>query len=156
MQCKNETVTAYINALESDRAEAMQKLRKIICDNLPEGFDEVMAYNMPTYVVPLERYPKGYHVSPNTPLPFISIASQKNHIAFYHLGLSLFEDSVVWFQKKYSEVVPTKLDMGKSCLRLKNVQHIPYDLIGELCQRVSVEQYIVGYEQDIKKATQGE
>ena len=151
MQYEADTVDGYIAALPDDRQAPIEKLRDVILANLPDGFEEQFTYGMIGYVVPLSHYPQGYHVKEGEPLPFLSLASQKNYIALYHMGL--YADPAVedWFAKAYADQVPTKLYMGKSCIRLKNPAHIPYDLIGELCQKITVEQYIQAYETAIKK-----
>jgi len=144
MQSDAKTVAEYIAALPEDRQEVMIKLRKTILENLPEGFEEQMSYGMIGYVVPLSIFPEGYHVKKGEPLPFISLASQKNHIALYHMGMygTKVEE---WFRKEYGERVPTKLDMGKSCIRLRNPKKIPFDLIAELCQKITVQEHIRNY-----------
>jgi len=126
-----KTVAAYLKTLPDDRREAMTKLRKVIADNLPKGFKEVLGdYGMPCWVVPHSRYPEGYHCDPKQPLPFLSIASQKSHVAVYHMGIYADPKLLAWFRKEYPKHVKTKLDMGKSCIRFKKVETIPYELIG--------------------------
>jgi uncharacterized protein YdhG (YjbR/CyaY superfamily) len=151
MQYEVNTVKEYIEALPEDRKPVIEKLREVILANLPEGFEEQISYGMIGYVVPLSRYPQGYHVKKGEPLPFISLASQKNYIALYHMGI--YGDPVVlkWFTGEYAQQVPTKLDMGKSCIRFKNPDHIPYELIAELCEKITVDDYIQAYEQAIKR-----
>lgn len=151
MQYDVETVKAYIAALPENRQAVIEKLRETILANLPDGFEEQLSYGMISYVVPLSRYPQGYHAQPGEPLPFLALASQKNHIALYHMGLYGKPDLEAWFVEEYAERVPTKLDMGKSCIRFKNPDHIPYDLVAELCQKITVDQYITAYEQAIKR-----
>ncbi len=146
MNYEANTLKEYLEALPEKRREAVEKLREVISSNLPEGFEERFADGMINYVVPLSIYPKGYHVKEGEPLPFISIASQKNHIALYHMGIYGDKDLETWFVEEYKKQVPTKLDMGKSCIRFKNPDRIPYDLIGELCTKISVENYIKSYE----------
>jgi len=146
MQYDVDTVDQYIAALPEDRKAVIQKLRKVILANLPEGYEEQIAYGMIGYVVPLSRYPKGYHAKEGEPLPFLSLASQKNHIALYHMGLYGNQGLEEWFVEEYADRVPTKLDMGKSCIRFKNPDHIPYDLIAELCQKITVDEFIHAYE----------
>ena len=146
MQYQADTVDGYIAALPEDRQPVIEKLRDVILANLPEGFEEQLSYGMIGYVVPLSKYPQGYHAKKGEPLPFLSLASQKNYIALYHMGLYADPAVEAWFAKAYAERVPTKLDMGKSCIQLKNPDHIPYELIGELCQKITVEQYIQAYE----------
>ncbi len=146
MQSKALTPEEYYQSLPEERKEAMTQLRRILKENLPKGFEETMAYGMPGFVVPHTIYPAGYHVNPKDPLPFISLASQKNFIALYHMGIYADQDILGWFQKAYAEQVPTKLDMGKSCIRFKNSRHIPYELIGELARKISVKEWIATYE----------
>ena len=151
MQYDVNTVEEYIGALPEDRKPIVEKLRNLILTNLPEGFAEQLSYGMIGYVVPLSIYPKGYHTKKGEPLPFISLASQKNYIALYHMGLYGKPKLEEWFVKEYADRVPTKLDMGKSCIRFKNPDHIPYDLIAELCQKMTVDEYISAYETALKR-----
>ena len=151
MQYDVDTVEEYIEALPEDRKAMIEKLRNVILDNLPEGYEEQLSYGMIGYVVPLSRYPKGYHAKEGEPLPFISLASQKNYIALYHMGLYGKPELEEWFVKEYSNRVPTKLNMGKSCIRFKNPDHIPYDLVAELCQKISVDELIRIYEESLKR-----
>jgi len=123
----------------------------VVKENLPAGFEEMMQYGMIGYVVPYSIYPSGYHVNSKEPLPFMGIASQKNHIALYHLGIYMFPDILEWFTAEYPKHVKTKLDMGKSCIRFKNTSLIPYDLIGELCKKISLKDYIAQYEKLLNK-----
>ena len=129
----------------------MKKLRQVILDNLPEGFSEGMNYNMIGFFIPHSVYPKGYHCDPKLPLPFMNIASQKNSINLYHMGIYAMEDINTWFVEAYKKQSSKKLDMGKSCIRFKKVEDIPFDLIGELASKVSAEQWISHYEAAIKK-----
>lgn len=152
MQYEVNTVQEYIAALPENRKPVIEKLREVIVANLPDGFAEQIAYGMISYVVPLSRYPQGYHVKKGEPLPFLSLASQKNHVALYHLGLYQNKDLEAWFANAYAQCVPTKLDMGKSCIRFKNPDHIPYELIAELCQKITVDDYIQSYEQAINRS----
>lgn len=151
MQSKATTVKDYINELPDDRKEVISKLRETILSNLPKGFEETMNYGMIGYVVPHSLYPAGYHCDPTLPLPFISLASQKNHIGFYHAGI--YSDSVLydWFVQEYPKHVSGKLDMGKSCIRFKNLTKIPYDLLGTLVTKMTVTDWINKYESALKK-----
>lgn len=151
MQSKARTSKEYIAELPEDRKEPVLKLRETILKNLPEGFEEEMSYGMIGYVVPHSLYPAGYHVNPELPLPFINIASQKKFIALYHMGIYSDKDLLNWFVSEYPKHVKTKLDMGKSCIRFKNTNNIPYKLIGELVSKISAEQWIKKYEQAWKK-----
>ncbi|KNZ40833.1 DUF1801 domain-containing protein [Acetobacterium bakii] len=143
------TPEEYISKLPEDRAQAIERLLKTIRDNLPPGFEEVMD-GMIVFVIPFSLYPPGYHVNPKEPVPFMGLASQKNYIAFYHMGIEAFPEILKWFQEEYPKHVNTKLDMGKSCIRFKNVKKIPYDLVGELCQKITPEDYLKTYENFLK------
>ena len=151
MQSKAKTPAEYISELPEERKQAMMKLRETILENLPEGFEEEMSYGMIGYVVPHSLHPAGYHVNPELPLPFINIGSQKKFIALYHMGIYSDKDLLNWFVKEYPKHAKTKLDMGKSCIRFKNINHIPYELIGVLVSKVNAEQWIKKYEQALKK-----
>jgi hypothetical protein len=151
MQETQQEITSYIDNLNEDRQNAINKLRRIIIDNIPEGFQEVYSYKMIGYVVPHNLYPSGYHCDPTLPLPFINIASQKNFIAIYHLGIYSDESLLTWFKAEYPKHCSTKLDMGKSCIRFKNIDKIPFALIGELTSKTTVEQWINLYEKTTLK-----
>ena len=151
MQYGVNTVKEYIAALPENRRSAIEKLRNVILSNLPDGFAEQLSYGMISYVVPLSRYPQGYHVKKGEPLPFMSLALQKNHIALYHMGMYGNKAVEEWFIDEYARRVSTKLDMGKSCIRFKKPDAIPYDLIAELCRKITVDEYIRFYEQAVNR-----
>ena len=140
---------AYVAELPEDRREAINRLRKEIIKHLPEGFQEGMQYGMIGYYVPHGRYPAGYHCDPKQPLPFMSIASQKNFIAIYHMGLYIDQALMDWFTAAYATSGKTKLDMGKSCIRFKKPEQIPFELIGELAGKMSAEEWIRMYEEKL-------
>ncbi|MEG0285626.1 MAG: DUF1801 domain-containing protein [Vagococcus sp.] len=146
------TVEEYINQIDEKRIDAFRQLVEVVRDNIPEGFEEVMQYDMISYVIPLKSYPKGYLNRVDEPLPFISLGAQKKHLALYHLGIMGNSDLLEWFQTEYSKQVPTKLNMGKSCIRFTNVKNIPYNLIGELVSKISADEWIENYEKaQVKK-----
>ncbi len=151
MQYKADTVEEYIAQLPKERIEPIKKLRQTILENIPEGFKEQINYGMPGYVVPFETYPDGYHCDPKLPLPFMNFASQKNFIALYHSGIYSDPKLMDWFTSEYPKYVKTKLDMGKSCVRFKKMDQIPYQLIGELVSKMTPEDWIEKYESVIKK-----
>ena len=151
MKSKATTPEQYLSELPEDRKEAMLKLRNVIKGNLPQGFEEVISYGMLGYVVPHSIYPSGYHCDPKLPLPFINLASQKNFIALYHMGIYANKNLESWFVSEYPKHVKTKLDMGKSCIRFKKMDDIPFDFIGELVAKVSVEDWISNYEKEYRK-----
>lgn len=152
VQSSAETPEAYLAELPEDRREVMERLRQAVLDNLPEGFEEVMSYGMLGYVVPHSLYPDGYHCDPKLPLPFMNLAAQKNFYGVYHMGIYADSDLMDWFQDAYRAQVPTKLDMGKSCIRLKNPKNIPYALIGELAGKMTPQDWIDRYESSVKGA----
>lgn len=141
----------YIAQLQPERKEAFSMLRKTIIENLPGGFEETMSYGMVGYVVPHTIYPKGYHCNPSLPLPFLNIASQKSFIAIYHMGLYADKQLMNWYIQEYPKHSKTKLDMGKSCIRFKKPELIPYALIGELCRKMTPAEWIACYENLLKK-----
>ncbi|MEN8799586.1 MAG: DUF1801 domain-containing protein [Flavobacteriaceae bacterium] len=151
MRSEAKTVKAYLESLPEERRGAMDRLRATIKAHLPRGFSEEMNYGMIGYVVPHDLYPDGYHCDPKLPLPFINIASQKNYIAFYHMGIYARKELFDWFTKTYPKHVKTKLDMGKSCIRFKNIDTIPYELLGQLCTKISPREWIETYESVVKK-----
>ncbi|MBN2051639.1 MAG: DUF1801 domain-containing protein [Spirochaetales bacterium] len=136
----------YVQGLPESRKEVIKRLREVIKKNLPGGFKETMEYGMIGYVVPLSLYPRGYLQNRNVPLPFMNLASQKNHIAVYHMGIYADKNLLKWFENKYKETYGKKLDTGKSCIRFKDVDTIPYDLIGELAARITTDEWIRRYE----------
>ena len=151
MQSKAATPDQYISELPEDRRNAMEQLRKVVTDNIPAGFKEVMSYGMLGYCVPHEIYPNGYHCNPKDPLPFFAVASQKNSINIYHMMIYADKNLHDWFVAEFPKYSKSKLDMGKSCIRFKKTADIPYDLIGELLTKVTVDQWIERYESNLKK-----
>jgi len=150
MQSTATTPTEYLEQLPDDRKEPMMQLRNVINKNLPKGFIEVMGYGMLGFAVPHSLYPAGYHCDPKQPLPFLSIASQKNFIAVYHMGIYANPDLFKWFTEEYGKHVKGKLDMGKSCIRFKKPEQIPFKLIGELASKISPQEWITMYEREFR------
>jgi uncharacterized protein YdhG (YjbR/CyaY superfamily) len=151
MQSKATTPEQYLSELPDDRKNTMLKLRNVLKENLPKGFEEVISYGMLGYVVPHTIFPKGYHCDPKLPLPFINLASQKNFIALYHMGIYADKNLFDWFTSEYPKHVKTKLDMGKSCIRFKKVDAIPFELIGELATKISVQDWTTIYEKNLQR-----
>lgn len=147
---KYNTPEDYIASLPEERKNVIEKLRTLIKDNLEGEFKECINYNMLGYVIPHSVYPDGYHCTPKLPLPFINLASQKNFIALYHMGVYANKDIYDWFVSEYPKHAKYKLDMGKSCIRFKKMEDIPYELIAELIRKMNVSQWIELYEQNIK------
>ncbi len=143
------TVNEYLSELPEERQKAIDKLRKVVKKNLPKGFQETMNYGMIGYVVPHKIFPAGYHCDPKQPLPFMNIASQKNFIAIYHMGLYSIPSLLKWFTDAYAKAGVGKLDMGKSCIRFKKPENIPFALIGELASKLSVADWIEFYQSNL-------
>ena len=151
MISKATTIPEYLAAIPEERAVIIEKLRNVITKNLPKGFEEGMQYGMIGYFVPHKMYPNGYHCNPKEPLPFMSIASQKNSINIYHMGLYANKELYDWFVTEYSKQFSRKLDIGKSCIRFKKETDIPFDILEKLMQKIPVEEWISTYESSIKK-----
>lgn len=150
MQSKAKTVTEYIESLPDDRKKIISDIRKVIKKNLPKGFEETMQYGMISYVVPHKLYPAGYHCKPADALPFISVASQKNHIALYHMMVYQGELHD-WFLNAWKGTTDKKLDIGKSCIRFKKAEDVPLRLFGELASKITPKQWIAVYEKTFKR-----
>ena len=151
MTIKANNVEEYSEQVSEDKREAMMELRKVIKNNIPKGFEECINYNMIGYVVPHKLYPAGYHCDPKLPLPCINLAAQKNFIALYHMGIYANPSLLKWFTEEYSKHCKTKLDMGKSCIRFKKFEDIPFKLISELVSKMDVASWVKLYEKEIKK-----
>ena len=145
------TIESYINSLPIDRKESVNKIIKVVEENIPVGYTKVMNYSMPSFVIPHSIYPAGYHVTPDLPLPFIGVASQKNHIGFYHMGLYGDSKLLDWFISEYPKHCKSKLDMGKSCIRFKKMDNISYELLAELSKKMTIQDWINIYEKNIKR-----
>ena len=146
MQSQATTVNDHLSELPPDRLEVVEQLRRVVLGSLPKGFEETMNYGMIGYVVPHSLYPDGYHCDPTLPLPFAAIASQKNSVNFYHSGIYTDPDIHDWFVREYENRCDHRLDMGKSCIRWTKTKTPPYDLIGELMQKLTVDDWVKMYE----------
>ena len=151
MQSTASTVEHYLEELPDDRKLVVTALFEAVKKAMPPGFQAGVGYGMIGFSVPHSIYPAGYHCNPKDPLPFAGLASQKNHIAFYHMGIYADPDLLDWFQKAYAARVPGKLDMGKSCIRFKNPAKVPIDLLAELSSKMTVDDWIALYEKQLMK-----
>lgn len=151
MQIQASSLEDYLEQIPEDRREAFKTLYTTIKANLPKGFSEGFSYGMMGWSVPLDRYPAGYHCTPGSPLPFLGLASQKNFVALYHMGMYADPQLLEWFQTEFPKHAKRKLDMGKSCVRFKKMDDIPFELIGELCSKMTVDEWISLYEKNYKK-----
>ena len=152
MQSTAPNPLEYLAEIPADRRNAFEKLRNVILENLPDGFEERMGGGMLNYVVPHSIFPAGYHCNPKDPLPFLGLASQKNFIALYHMGIYSKPELLDWFVSEYPKHVKTKLDMGKSCIRFKKPENIPFDLLAVLFQKMSVQEYVETYQEQLAKS----
>ncbi len=150
MQSQAATVDAYLAELPDDRRAAVQALLDTFSRHLPKGFELRMNYGMPAYVVPHGLYPAGYHCEPALPLPFLSVASQKNNLAVYHMGLCADPALLAWFTAAHAKASAKKLDMGKSCIRYKKAEDMPLALLGELAKKMTPKAWIALYEAELK------
>ncbi len=140
----------YLTNIPSEKHATFKKLEQLISDNIPPGFEKAIAYQLPSWQVPLSTYPKGYHCAKNQALPFISLAAQKNHFAIYHMGIYANIELLQWFTDEYAKT-NFKLNMGKSCIKFTHEDKIPYELIAKLCQKITVEDWINLYEKTFLK-----
>lgn len=151
MKANGTTVKEILANVPEERAEAFNRLHQTIIENLPEGFEAAISYGGLGYVVPHSLYPCGYHCKPEEPLPFAGIASQKNSVNLYHMGIYSDPELMKWFTEEYPKHSKRKLDMGKSCIRFKKTQDIPFELIGELMKKMTVQDWVNIYESNLKK-----
>ena len=146
MKIKANNILEYKKNVPEDKKDVFDKLMKTVRENIPKGFSEELSYGIPAWVVPHSLYPKGYHCSPELPLPFVSIASKKNFIALYHMGIYATPELFDWFMKEYPKHSKRKLDMGKSCIRFKKMDDIPFELIGDLMKKMNPKEWMEKYE----------
>jgi hypothetical protein len=151
MRMEASTPEAYLDSVQEERKAVMRRLHELIMENLPQGFEAGVGYGMLGYVVPHSLYPAGYHCDPKQPLPFMGLASQKNSISFYHMGLYADQALLDWFVGEYPKYCKTKLDMGKSCIRFKKEENIPFPLLAELVRKMKPEDWIRLYEANLKR-----
>lgn len=144
-------VAEFLANLPDDRREAVAALRQAVRERLPAGFEETVAKGMLHWVVPHSMYPAGYHCNPADPLPFLSVANQKNAICLYHMGIYADAELHAWFTSEYARHCTTRLDMGKSCVRFKKPEQIPFALVGELASKITPADWIARYEALIKR-----
>lgn len=151
MKIEAKTAEEYISKVEDSKRTAFDKLYATVASSIDPGFTSMIQYGFPSFVVSLEKYPEGYHCTPNTPLPFVSIGAQKNFLALYHMGLYADQELLDWFVTEYPKHTKYKLDMGKSCIRFKRMDDIPFTLIAELMNKMKVDRWVELYESKFKK-----
>jgi hypothetical protein len=144
------SVAPYFDELDEERRAVLLRLRAVIAEVIPDGFEEMLNDGFPSWVVPHSLYPPGYHVDPELPLPFLAIAAQQRHIGVYHMGIHSAPELLAWFEGEYPKHMSTKLNMGKSCIRFSYAKPLPYDLIAELCSKMTAQDWIEGYERAVQ------
>lgn len=156
MQSKASTVAEYLASLPPDRRAAIGAVRDVILANLDRDYEEGMSYGMIGYSVPKSVYPAGYHADSRQGLPFAGLASQKNYMSVYLMGLycgcvegTEGTELVRWFRKAWAGA-GKKLDMGKACIRFKKVDDLALDVLGEAIRRVPAKSYIEVYEKALR------
>lgn len=151
MKEHSRDIETVLNQWPEERRVPMRKLIEVTSSNLPDGFEMAAFEKGIHYLVPKSIYPSGYHADPQKPLPFITYLSQSKYIGVYHMGLYAFPELAEWFRKAYSEHAKYKLDMGKSCIRLKRMDDIPFSVFEELFTKITPQQWIEKYEASIKR-----
>jgi hypothetical protein len=151
MQSAAATVGEYLDGLSDERRQIVSAVRDVILANLDTGYSEAMQYGMIGYAVPHSVFPPGYHCNPAQPLPFAAIASQKNYVSLYLMGLytgcvgDQENAEVRWFREAWAAAGKKKLDMGKACIRFKKLDEVPLEVVGEAIRRVPAQLYIDRY-----------
>lgn len=146
MRSTATTIEDYLAELPEDRREAIQAVRETILKNLPAGYEEGVQYGAIGYFVPHSIYPAGYHCDPSQPVPFVGLASQKNHMGIYLMCVYGDPEHEAWFRQAWAKT-GKKLDMGKSCVRFKKIEDVPLKVIGQTIKRVPVKKFIARYEE---------
>lgn len=154
MQSKATTVAAYLNELPADRRAAIEAVRNVILANLDKDYEEGMQYGMIGYYVPHRVYPAGYHCDPKQPLPFANLASQKNYMSIYLMGVYGSSGLAQWFNQAWA-ASGKKLDMGKCCVRFKKIEDVALDVIAEAIRRQTTAKYVEQYESALKTMGKG-
>lgn len=147
MQSKATTVDEYLAELPEERRAAISKVRAEILRKLPDGYEEAMNWGMITYQVPLETCPNTYN---DQPLMYAALASQKNHMAVYLMGIYMSESTRDDFESKY-RATGKRFDVGKSCVRFRKLDDLPLDLIGESIASMTVDEFVAGFERARKR-----
>jgi uncharacterized protein YdhG (YjbR/CyaY superfamily) len=142
MRSEAATVEEYLSALPADRREAIETVRDVILANLPDGLEEAMNWGMITYEVPLARHPDTYN---KKPLMYAALASQKNHMAVYLSSIYADDTARQEFEEAY-RATGKRLDVGQSCVRFRQLDDLPLDLIGDTIGAVGVDEFIERYE----------
>ena len=145
VQSKAKSVSQYLKELPEDRRIAISRIREVILQSVDGGIEEIMSYGMIGYHVPLRVYPAGYHCNPAMPLPYVSLASQKNHMAIYMMGLYMDPADTAWFAKAWI-ATGKKLNMGKSCIRFSKLEDVPLEVLAAAIRRMPSKRYIATYE----------
>lgn len=149
MQSKATTVEQYLKELPEDRRAAISAIRSMILKNLDKDFEEGIQYGMMGYYVPHRIFPDGYHCDPNQPLPFVSVASQKNHMAIYMM-CTYMDKSEDEFRNAWLKT-GRKLDMGKSCIRFRKLEDVALDVIADVIRNITAKRFVERYREELQK-----
>jgi hypothetical protein len=144
MKSKATTVKAYLATLPADRRAGIEAVRKVILRNLDKDYAESMQYGMIAYAVPHRVWPLGYHCDPSKPLMMAALASQKNCLTVYLMGVYSDKQERAWFQKSWAKS-GKRLDMGGACIRFKSPEDAALDVIGEAIRRTPAKAYVATY-----------
>ena len=151
MKSRATTVEEYLASLPDDRRTAIEAVRKVVAKNIDKAFEEGIQYGMLGWYLPHSSYPEGYHCDPRQPLPFASVASQKNHIGIYLFCLYMDPDHMRLFQEEW-QAAGKKLDMGKGCVRVKKLDDIPLDVLGRAFKRIRAKAFVEIYERSLPES----
>ena len=151
MKSPAKTPKEYLDALPPERKKALTAIRKVLRANLPKGYEEGMQYGMIGYYVPHKVYPAGYHCDAKQPVPFASLASQKNHMALYLFCTYAIPEHDAWFRKAWT-ASGKRLDMGKGCVRFKTLDDVPLDVVADTFSRITADEFIAEYELQFGKS----
>ena len=138
MRSEAGTVEEYLESLPEGRRHALKKVREVIQQNIPDGYEEAMNWGMITYQVPLEVYPDTYN---GQPLMYAALASQKNHMAVYLTGIYMNEANRKSFEEAY-RATGKRFDVGKSCVRFKKLEDLPLELIGKTIGSITMNDFV--------------
>ncbi|MGZ8318351.1 MAG: DUF1801 domain-containing protein [Telluria sp.] len=161
MQSEATSVPDYLASLPDERRKIVDAVREVIVANLDSGYAEGMHYGAIGYVVPHSVFPDGYHCNPKQPLPFAGLASQKNYVSLYLMGVCFgctADDETAegkWLREAWAASGKKKLDMGKACVRIKKLDDVPLDVIGEAVRRMPALLYIERYKEGLAAAARG-
>lgn len=149
MPSRPATVEEYLASLPEDRRHALEELRRVVRDNLHADYEEGIQYGMIGYFLPHSKYPWGYHCDPKQPLPFVSLASQKNHIGLYLFCVYCDPGQKETFVEQW-KATGKRLDMGAGCVRVKKLEDVPLAVVGRAIRRATPKRFVEAYEASLE------